>query len=194
MGLFVRHGYRLTSMELVGQQAGLTRQALYHHFGSKEALFLAVVETIQRGAQDAADTAGLAQERSGAGLAEVLVTQIVARWQYVSDRVNGSPHADELLSEHRRQSKELNQVFTQSEVGLLVETIDRFCAHGLRLRAGLTASELARGIQLAARGVKADLIEERLLADLETVIGLMVAGALDPTARTTQSTDGRSGT
>ena len=44
--VFGQHGYRLASMELVAQECGLTRQALYHHFPTKEALFRAVIEAV----------------------------------------------------------------------------------------------------------------------------------------------------
>lgn len=44
---FTQHGYADASMEEIVAQAGVTRGALYHHFGSKEGLFKAVLETIQ---------------------------------------------------------------------------------------------------------------------------------------------------
>lgn len=44
---FAAHGYAGTATEEVVRQAGVTRGALYHHFGSKEGLFRAVVEAIQ---------------------------------------------------------------------------------------------------------------------------------------------------
>ena len=59
--VFGQHGYRLTSMELVAQECGLTRQALYHHFESKEALFRAVVEAVLDGARRAEQSAALRQ-------------------------------------------------------------------------------------------------------------------------------------
>lgn len=45
---FSERGYRDTSMEEIVRLAGLTRGALYHHFSSKKALFLAVFENAQR--------------------------------------------------------------------------------------------------------------------------------------------------
>jgi len=35
MGVFRRHGFRRSSIEQAAEAAGLTRQALYHHFKSK---------------------------------------------------------------------------------------------------------------------------------------------------------------
>lgn len=43
---FSERGYAATSMDDLTAQAGLTRGALYHHFGDKKGLLLAVVEQI----------------------------------------------------------------------------------------------------------------------------------------------------
>ena len=43
---FARHGYHEASMDQLTADVGLTRGALYHHFGSKRGLFEAVVEQI----------------------------------------------------------------------------------------------------------------------------------------------------
>lgn len=45
--LFTGHGYDGTSIEAVLQESGVSRGALYHHFSGKEALFAAVVESVQ---------------------------------------------------------------------------------------------------------------------------------------------------
>jgi AcrR family transcriptional regulator len=45
---FTKHGYAQTATEKIVEEAGVTRGALYHHFGSKEGLFKAVVETVQQ--------------------------------------------------------------------------------------------------------------------------------------------------
>jgi AcrR family transcriptional regulator len=44
---FARDGYAHTATEELVEQAGVTRGALYHHFGSKEGLFIAVFNQIQ---------------------------------------------------------------------------------------------------------------------------------------------------
>ncbi|MGP1396897.1 MAG: TetR/AcrR family transcriptional regulator [Inquilinaceae bacterium] len=43
---FAEHGYAETSMDLLCAEAGVTRGALYHHFGGKEGLLEAVVRQI----------------------------------------------------------------------------------------------------------------------------------------------------
>jgi len=59
--MFAANGYEGTSIEAVLQEAGVSRGALYHHFGSKEALFEAVVEDLEAklGEQTAAAAEGV---------------------------------------------------------------------------------------------------------------------------------------
>ena len=45
--LFAANGYVATGREQIAERAGVTRGALYHHFGSKEQLFRAVVEELE---------------------------------------------------------------------------------------------------------------------------------------------------
>src|SRR5580700_9191355 len=44
--LFAERGYEDTSIEAVLSAAGVSRGALYHHFAGKDALFEAVVESV----------------------------------------------------------------------------------------------------------------------------------------------------
>ncbi len=46
MMLFVEQGYAFASMEEVARRAGVAKQTVYNHFGSKKALFEAIVEQI----------------------------------------------------------------------------------------------------------------------------------------------------
>ena len=54
---FAEHGYAGVALEELMAEAGLTRGALYHHFGSKQGLFQAVVEQAQRGVAQAVEQA-----------------------------------------------------------------------------------------------------------------------------------------
>jgi AcrR family transcriptional regulator len=45
--IFSRDGYAGAATEEIVARAGVTRGALYHHFGSKEGLFRAVLESVQ---------------------------------------------------------------------------------------------------------------------------------------------------
>ena len=177
--VFGQYGYKLASMELVAQECGLTRQALYHHFDSKEALFRAVVEAVHQGAFEAERAAGLKQERAGKGLADILAAQLDARFRYLFDLIKGSAQLEELLSEEQRQTRDLHQIFVDHKFSLIVGAIERARAAGkVALRVGMTPVELARSVELAAQGLDLKKADARVLADLERSVRLMVAGAI----------------
>ena len=180
--IFGQYGYRLASMELVAQECGLTRQALYHHFDSKEALFRAVVEAVHEGALEAERSAAAREERAGKGLAEIIAAQLGARYGSLLDRLKGSAHADELMSEHQRQTRDLLQTFIDQKFKLIVGTIERVgAANKLTLREGLTPAQLARCIELASRGVNLKQADEGALGDLERSVRLLIGGAVAET-------------
>src|SRR5262249_41369928 len=73
MRVFRRHGFRRSSIEQAAEEAHLTRQALYHHFTSKEALFRAVIERLYQGALDAEIAVTRAAEEKGGNLADIVI-------------------------------------------------------------------------------------------------------------------------
>ena len=179
--IFARFGFRRASMSQIAGEAGLTRQALYHHYSSKEALFRAVVEQLHELAYEAEAVAGLDQEEAGAGLADILASQIAARFRYLLECVEESPQAEELLSEHQLQTRDLYQSFIEHNADLRVETINRVCAkQGLCLQNGMTSRDLARCIQIAIRGFNDLRLNASTLAELDRMIRLLVAGAVAP--------------
>ncbi len=185
MEIFARYGYRRASMDQVAEAAGLTRQALYHHFESKEALFRAVVEALHAASLKAAAAGGALAEQGGNSLPDVLAEQIKAKISYVIERLQGSPHVEELLSEHQHQAGDLNQRSHEQMLALEVATIERFIrARRLVLRDDMSALDLARCIQFALRGdneLNLDIIK---LDELARVVRLIVLGAIEPKNRT----------
>ncbi len=181
--IFARFGFRRASMGQIADEAGLTRQALYHHYPSKEALFRAVVEELHEHAYAAEAAAGLDQEQAGKGLADILAAQIGARFRYLLECVEESPQAEELLSEHQVQTRDLYQSFIEHNADLRAETIDRVCARqGLSLRDGMTPRELAHCIQIAIRGFNDLRLNAHVLRELDRMVRLLVAGAIVPVA------------
>ena len=179
--IFARFGFRRASMSQIAEEAGLTRQALYHHYSSKEALFRAVVEQLHECAYEAEAAAGLEQEAAGGGLADILAAQIVARFRYLLECVEESPQADELMSEHQLQTRDLYQSFVEHNAGLRAETIARVCAkQALVLQNGMTSRELAHCIQMAIRGFNNLRLDAGLLRELDRMVRLLVAGAVAP--------------
>lgn len=46
LNIFSQKGYESTRLEDIAKEAGVTRGALYHHFGNKEQLYLAIVNQV----------------------------------------------------------------------------------------------------------------------------------------------------
>ena len=187
METFARYGYRRASMDQVADAAGLTRQALYHHFESKEALFRAVVEALHDGVLEAAVAGGARAEEAGSSLPDVLAAQIEAKIRYVIERLQGSPHVEELLSEHQHQAGDLNQRSHEQMLALEVATIERLAqTPRLALRDNMSALDLARSIQFVLRGDNELKLDTTALDELTRVVRLIVLGALAPNKPTSR--------
>src|SRR3981189_1511340 len=135
MHVFRRHGFRRSSIEQAAGAAGLTRQALYHHFKSKEALFRAVIEQLHENALAAEIAAANAEEKAGGSLADILVAGGTARLRQLIASFDGSPHIEELFSEHLLQARDLYQKYSDLYFAQAVATIERVCARQRLLRA-----------------------------------------------------------
>src|ERR1700751_3672850 len=123
MRVFRRHGFRRSSIEQAAEEAGLTRQALYHPFASKEALFRAVIERLYEQGIEAEIAAATAAENEGLELADILVAQIAARMQALFASLKGSPHMEELFSEHLAQARDLYQTYATRFADEIATTI-----------------------------------------------------------------------
>jgi AcrR family transcriptional regulator len=153
--VFARYGYRRASMDAVAAEAGLSRQGLYRHFAAKEALFAAVVEDINRGAEAAADEGTAAARGAGKDAASVLAAMIGGRYSFFAERVMGSPHAAELMEESHRLSAAIVQQGQRDFRDQLEATIEGEAKRKtLKLKRGMTAGDLADLLIVATHGVK----------------------------------------
>jgi len=159
--VFARYGFRQSSMERLAEEAGLSRQALYRHFASKEELFAACVEDLHRSSLEASREAARAARAAGGDAADVLAARIEGRFGHLLARLAGSPHAEELLDESHRQCGPIN-----------AESKERF--------AGPSAPELARFLVAAADGIKTAVPApgpQAFARDLARMVRMLVAGA-----------------
>jgi TetR/AcrR family acrAB operon transcriptional repressor len=188
MLVFRRHGFRRSSIEQAAEAAGLTRQALYHHFKSREVLFRAVIEQLHENALAAEIAAASAAEKAGGSLADILVAQVSARLRQVIASFDGSPHIEELFSEHLAQARDLYQKHAAFYGKQLVVTIERVCRkQRLVLAQGMTSRAFARCIEMAISGTKsvhpAMQPADAFLGDLEIMVRTLVAGAVGPSPK-----------
>jgi AcrR family transcriptional regulator len=188
--VFRRHGFRRSSIEQAAEEAGLTRQALYHHFSSKEALFRAVIARLYEGALAAEMAAAEAEEHAGHGLAEILVAEVSARLRLVLTSLEGSPHTEELFSEHLARTPDLYHTYASRYAEQVAATIARVRRNQeLTLDKGITPRALARLIEMAVHGTKSAypsmLPADAFLKDLGVMLRTLIAGAVvSPTKQT----------
>ena len=102
--------------------------------------------------------------------------------------LDGSPHVEELFSEHLLQARDLYQKYTAAYAELLAATIARVCRkQGLVLNAGMTPRDLARCVEMAVNGTKsaypAMQPADAFLKDLEIMLRTLIAGAVRPAAK-----------
>jgi AcrR family transcriptional regulator len=183
MLVFRRHGFRRSSIEQAAEAAGLTRQALYHHFKSKEALFRAGIERLHENALAAEVAAATTAEKAGGSLADILLAGVSARLRRFIASFDGSPHIEELFSEHLLQARDLYQKYAGLYAAHGTATIERVChQQRLALANGMTSSELARCVEMAINGAKSVnpgmQPAEAFLTDLTTMARTLIAGAV----------------
>jgi AcrR family transcriptional regulator len=188
MVVFRRHGFRRSSIEQTAEEAGLTRQALYHHFKSKEALFRAVIERLHETALAAEIAAAHAAEKAGGGLADVLVAQLTARLKQFIASFDGSPHIEELFSEHLVQARDLYQKYVELYGAQDAATIERIRRkQNLVLASGMSSRDFARCIEMGINGAKS--VHPKMqptrtfLKDVETMVRALVAGIVAPSPK-----------
>ena len=188
MRVFRRHGFRRSSIEQAAEEAGLTRQALYHHFASKEALFRAVLERLYEQGLAAEIAAAKAAEEAGLELADILVAEIGARMQSLLASLKDSPHIEELFSEHLAQARDLYQSYANRFTDEIAATIARVCRkRKLTLASGVSVRELARCVEMAIHGTKSAFPSmqpvDAFLKQLATMLRMLIAGAMAPSAK-----------
>ncbi len=183
MLVFRRHGFRRSSIEQAAEAAGLTRQALYHHFKSKEELFRAVIERLYENALATEIAAANAAEKAGGSLADILVAQLTWRLRLAITSLEGSPHIEELFSEHLVQGRDLYQKYAGLYDAQVVATIERVCRNQrLVLAPGMTSRDLSRYVVMAINGTKSAYPAmqpvDAFFKDLEIMVRTLVSGAV----------------
>ncbi len=182
MLVFRRHGFRRSSIEQVAEAAGLTRQALYHHFESKEALFRAVIERVHEAAIAAEDVAIVAAEAAGGDLGDILAAGMTARMSTMIGSLDGSPHLEELYSEHLVHARDLYQTYAARYAERMVATISRIVrTQQLALPQQLSPAEFARLVEMAMYAAKSQYPAmqpaDAFLKDMAMMVRTLCAGA-----------------
>src|SRR5262249_36133213 len=110
-GIFLRYGFKKTSMDDVARAVGISRQALYLHFQTKEALFRAMVaHTLE--AMHARASAALAREDLE------LEERVLGAFEALHGKAVGVEHLGELIA---ATATLVGPVFRKFEQALVTE-------------------------------------------------------------------------
>jgi len=145
-GVFLRYGFKKTSMDDLARAAGLSRQGLYLHFPTKEAIFkealLQLIANIRAGSRAAlADESAALEDRLLGGLSALHCAAI-------------GQHMSELLA---TSVALIGPVVEELESGLVADITRALRSAGVAARwkpLGLSAKDLAEHLYATSYGVK----------------------------------------
>jgi TetR/AcrR family acrAB operon transcriptional repressor len=134
-----------------------------------------------------ADGAAAAERAEAAGgtLADIVIAQVAARLKAFVASFDGSPHVEEIFSEHLNHARDLYVQYAALHDAQVAATIERTVKRQkLSLASGMTAAKLARYVELAVTGTKSAYPSMRppdaFLRDAEAMLRTLIAGAVAP--------------
>jgi len=98
LAIFTHYGFARASLDLIAREAGISRTGLYHHFGSKDEIFRALVERLH----EASLAAATEHATSSAPLGQRLLGALHAKLGWFFERLAETRHGDEILDESNR--------------------------------------------------------------------------------------------
>jgi AcrR family transcriptional regulator len=150
MRVFSRYGFKKTSMDDLARAAGLSRQGLYLHFATKEALFKeAVASTLD--ALRAAVRKALARDKL------TVEERLLGAFEAVHAHAIGQPGAEHMNELLEAAAQLVGPVVDALEHDLVSETARLLRSSGVAARwknAGLSAKDLAEHLCAASYGLK----------------------------------------
>lgn len=153
MRVFARHGFRKTSMSMVADEAALSRQAVYHHYTSKEVLFAALVDQLQMTALEHARASS--SKAHDLELHQSLFSALDAYHHSLVATVAGSPFMTELLEESVRHCSDVVAAYARKLEDLLLGLVKSAVRDGqVRMKQDLSEKEFVRLVLVASKGVK----------------------------------------
>jgi AcrR family transcriptional regulator len=169
---FARYGLRRTSMEDIAREAGVSRAAVYHHFGGKEALFVALVEALHQASLAEAEAAA----RKPGPLADRVRGVLEAKVVRIAALLAGSEHGEELLDENHRLCGEINAAAMARHAHLLADVFAAASQSGEidLAAAGLDPEGAARLLIDSADGLKGNLAQGKDPEMLRRRLGQLV--------------------
>lgn len=151
ISVFLRYGYRKTSMDDLARAAGISRQGLYLHFTAKDDLFKQATTWL---AQQSLAAMRAALAREDLPLEERLTGAFAA----LHTQSDGSPmsleHMNEIVATARQLAGPVLEDFDQVFIEELTRAIESGGAAVAWRAAGLSARSLAQQLHAASHGLK----------------------------------------
>jgi AcrR family transcriptional regulator len=149
--VFLRYGYRKTSMDDLARAAGLSRQGLYLHFPTKDAIFRETVVLLTAKSLQAVQTA-LADDRGS------IEDRLLDAFVGLASHDDGTPISRELLVELIATATVLaGPAVAAFDDALLAAVVRALCDSGVARASktnGISAKDLARHLLAASNGIK----------------------------------------
>lgn len=150
IGVFLRYGYKKTSMDDLARAADLSRQGLYLHFATKEALFKEAVIQLSRQSRV---TMRAVLKREDLTIEERLLGAFVAFKSHAGGDMPRE-HLDELLL---TATQLVGPVIEELEQTVIADVTQFLQSSGVAAEwkaAGVTAKDLAQHLYAASHGIK----------------------------------------
>jgi AcrR family transcriptional regulator len=166
LGVFLRFGFRKTSMEEVARAAGVSRQALYLHFPSKEELFRAALRQVL---ETSVASAALHLQNHDLSAEQRLVRGFDA-WvgRFVGALGRDAQDLGEATSSLGKDMVQRHEAEFLEEV---TRALRRTGVAAVYRSAGLSAPQLSRTLVATARGLKDEsATREQFLAGFEIAV------------------------
>jgi len=168
--IFLRYGFKKTSMDDVAQAAGVSRQGLYLYFDTKDFLFR---EALQYLVSHMISTAHSVAEDGNLSLRDRLLGVFEA--VHGSAFQSASPeHAFELLQSAQSADGALLVQLDRDLMGIVAALLTEAGAADRWEEAGVTVAELSEQLLMSAKGIKASVdtltaYRERMLTAIRIV-------------------------
>lgn len=153
--LFIRCGYRKSSMDDVAREAGTAKGTVYLHYAGKEALFRALLERFSDTVLQASRLAASAEQP----FSERLFGVLNAYYGYFHERFSESGHLQELGEVRGSLGQEWSEQLRLNHLQVMVDVLEQAQSDGeISLAArGLAAQDVATTLMAAAIGARATL-------------------------------------
>ena len=148
--VFGRYGFRKASMDEIARSADISRQGLYLHFASKDALFRAAV---RQELDTALGEVSRSMDEKGVGLERRVVGALDA-WlgRYVGSML--APDISNLLQNPSMQLGDIVDPARAAFAGQLAAAIAAAMSEKDRRRLGVTPQEVAAAVHTVAQGAR----------------------------------------